>query len=210
MAKKLLGLVLAILMAVPTTAFAQDGMFAAVRSEVEGARLRLVLDGGREIRATLVRVDADAIVIRDVKAGPQLLALRRPDGGENGTALLPRADVRSVSVLKHSPAQLRETAGKSNAEVVRLKLGRVGLGKQVKVWPSSDGWRVGELVMLGVDSFGVRTPDGQETIAYGDVRALEVHTPAGWGQALKIAGVLYLSVGTVVGVAVMAMLAHEH
>lgn len=205
MAKKLLGLALAILMACPTTSFAQEDVFAAVRDEIEGARLKLVLEGPREIRATLVRMEPDGVVVRDVKSGTAPVSLHRPEGGERGTYILRSADVRSATVRNHSRAQIDPTTEASQADVVRGKIRSLGVGKQVRVWASSGGWRIGTISTVSADAFHLRTSDAEEVFAYNDVRGLEVLTPAEWKRGLKELGWLCLGVILFGGALIMSL-----
>lgn len=186
MAKRFLGVVLAFLMGCPTTSFAQEDVFASVRGEIAGARLRIVLDGDREIQATLRRIDTDSILIGDVRSGRRPLPLRRPEGGEQGTFIVQQDEVRSATLLRHGPVQIRETsAGPSAAERVRT----LGLGTRVRVWSTSGEAVEGTLSMLGTDAFGIRAGGGQKVIAYGDVRRLDDATSKAGRNVLIVAGV---------------------
>ena len=174
MAKKLLGLVLAILMAVPTTSFAhEDDSLKGVRSALAGARVRLVTRDGDVIRATLVRVEESSVVVSGVEAAgrPRSLKGLVVDGRE--TYALDAATISSSHRVIESKTEFAALAGAPDREQDATKARQVRVGSNIEV-RLRDGKRVkGRVTELFADALVIRRGFGGRSIAYADMVSLD-------------------------------------
>ena len=173
MAKKLLGLVLAILMAVPTTSFAQEDSLRGLRSALAGARVKLVMRDGDVIRATLVRVEESGVVVSGVEATGRPCSLKGlvVDGRE--TYALDAATISSSHRVIESKTAFAALAGAPDREQDATKARQVRVGSNIEV-RLRDGKRVkGRVTELFADALVIRRGFGGRSIAYADMVSLD-------------------------------------
>ena len=201
MAKKLLGLVLAILMAVPTTSFAQEDAQKSHAADVSGTRVRLALANHDSITATLLSVDDLGVVVRDVDFGRRPMTFRSaPDWG-NAASRMAAADIVGVVLRSRKPVAQSSTGGPEPA-LVRRVVGQLTPGTTIDVRTLDGRHRRARLVGTEADGFHIAQRRGIATVAYADVTAVG---PAGMSGLKK--GILTgLGIYTVIGTIALLML----
>lgn len=188
MAKRLLGLVMALVMACPTLSFGQeDDSLKGVRSAPAGARVKLVMRDGDEIWATLIRVDESSVVVSGVEASGRPRALKGlvVDGHE--TYALDAASISNSHHVIESKAAFAASTDASEPDLVNTKAQQCRVGSNIEV-RLRDGKRVkGRVSELFADSLVIRRGFGGRTIAYADMVSLD---RARMSEGNKVAAVL--------------------
>ena len=209
MARKLLGLVLAILMAVPTTSFAQeDDSLKGVRSVPPGARVRLEMRDGDVIQATLVRVEADHAVVRGVDASRHARTLRTVVIDGEAAYLLDKATVIRGGLLLDGKPEFTAKADSAEPELAALTARRLGVGATVEI-RMRDGGAVrgalrGKVSQVGDATLVIGKGKKARAIPYADMAGLR---RAPMPQGVKVAAIAISLCGARMAFIVVAGLA---
>ena len=173
MAKKLLGLMLAILMACPTVSFAQDDSLKGIRSAPAGAHVKLVMRDGDEIWATLIRVEESSVVVSGVEASERPRVLQGVIVDGRVTYALGAATISSSHHVIESKTAFTALTGASDPDLGSTKARQLRVGSKVEV-RLRDGTQVrGRVSELFADALVVRRGRwDRTTIAYSDMASL--------------------------------------
>lgn len=205
MAKKLLGLVLAILMAVPTTSFAQeDDSLKGVRSVPPGARVRLEMRDGDVIQATLVRVEADHAVVRGVDASRHARTLRTVVIDGDAAYLLDKATVIRGGLLVDGKPEFTAKADSAEPELAALTARRLGVGATVEIRMRDGGAVRGKVSQVGDATLVIGKGKKARAIPYADMAGLR---RAPMPQGVKVAAIAISLCGARMAFIVVAGLA---
>ena len=213
MAKKLLGLMLAILMAVPTTSVAQEhDSLKGVRSVSPGARILLEMRDGDVIQARLVRVEADRVVVRGVAPGKHPRALRTIVVDGEDAYVLDAAAVSGGLLLRDGKPVFVAGTGPAEPEQAALVARRLGVGTTVEVRLREGGPRRGtvrgKVSKVGDTTLVLGRGKKARAIAYADIASLRrAPMPEGLKVAAFVIGICSVQGAYIIGRGLMALAA---
>ena len=117
-----------------------------------GAELRLTFRDGTSVTGTLVRADADSVLLKDNRPGPG--GLRTQPGARLEDAMtFQRTDVETVRVTRTKPAYI--ASGQPDADSVRRAVMALGVGKKVEVRTTAAMRIRGRIRSIEADRFRV-------------------------------------------------------
>ena len=182
MVKKLLGLILAILMAMPTTSFAQEDVFAPVRNQPSGVRVVLELHDGPTLKGSLVSVSDDALVVGTLDRVRESATLRNAPGIPGAYVFAP-SEVARVGLEPNQRNFYVVAPGQSaDPDAVRRAVARLKVGRTVNVTTSVGRTYRGSLTRANDEGFDLIVGGRVVTVAYSDVVAVG---PTGMGRIEK-------------------------
>ena len=172
MAKRLLGMLMALLMACPTTTFAQDDVFAALRNQPSGVRVVLVLRDEPTVKGSLVSLTDEALVVGTLDRIRGTATLRNAPG-VSGAFVFRRSDVVSAEVERDRRTFYVAAPGHApDPESARQAVARVKTGRTIDVTTVEGTTYRGALAATRAEAFDVTVGRRLVTVSYSDVVAV--------------------------------------
>lgn len=203
MAQRLLGLVMALVMACPTLSFAQEDVLAAVRKEPRGVRVLLVMKNGTALRGSLVSVDDKVLIVGRLDPYSKGLTLRNAPGRPG--AFIFGVDELSLVEAQWSarPVYIAVDNEPPNPDLVRATVNRLEMGSTIDIRTTRQVSYRAKLLGVRADGFDIAARRRVVSLAYSEVAAVGPAGMSGLKKGLLTGFGLYAAIAAAVFVIVM-------